>query len=850
MKSSITFIIVILIVLLSNLKAIAQKEHKPIDYSNWASVSAFNLSKDNNWLLLTKRTGSSLNQVSTLSINTKSKKVKELEYQTNQLDALLDNNIIIAKQENRLYLNDLENDRNNIYIDSISQYTSIPSKNQILVLDKNRNLSLIQINKNLNNNKVLATAKHVSKYSINTKLNKLVYQVENPVEHGYFYLNIETLKLEKLSSQAQDLSYMIWNNQQDSYITKSDNSSLLFVELSTNKTRTIQLEHNKQDRLKIEFFSNDDLYIEYNIITDKTYPETTYLDIWNSNTKALYPNNFKLKHEILHKAFIYHYNQNKLQALERKRDKLYIHIGVPNYILTYNPAEHEDFQSNKTYQFSVYNINTNTVETILPPISGYTLLRPSKDNKNILYRTKENGIWNIYNFETKSTISFESTSNWLVNVWPKWSDDSKKVYFQQGNNLHRINICTQETEQLSYFQSKDNRINLVSSYNYSKTNQYYDDSKPILFLNSSPTENSFFTLEKDKIEILYTTSNLIKLKEGTSDLANYMSIFFTEENFKSPPIVKTLINNKVNTLYSKYIPEELYNWREVKKFNFKDKFDKTVDGFLTYPKDFDAKKKYPLIIELYDNFGTLDKNFMEIETKNDASLNLSYYNEKGYFVCKLNTYVSQEGPGIAALDITLKGLERVLSLESAIDANNVGLFGFSFGGYKSSFIATQTDRFKTIVSGGASHDLIGGQTYRYSHYRKLPDWLMSEKSQMQLQDTYKDNPTKYIANSPLLHAQNVKTPMLLYAGLKDNNVPSENTSKMFIALLRYKKPAIALFYKNVEHGITRAEKTESKDFEQRLLDWFNYHLKDQREIKWINDGLDNTKYTFSKLDNF
>ena len=824
-----------------------QVETTRIDDSfNWSRILPYKISKDNKWLHTNQFYSDPAKPLLAFYINTQTNEII-----TSNTHDLLANNIMVAKKSDIITLKDLDNTSILKTINNIVTFKSIPSRSIIITTDASNVLSVQEVSKDLNKLKVLFSSKDVHNFIVSPNNEKIIYQKKNEPTDIY-YLNTLTWQNKKISSFKEQSLAVTWSTNQDSFTILHQDNSISIFNLSTLRFNNIQLEDSKKVKnIKIQYFTNNDLYVEYNIVTDKNFPETEYLDIWNGNTKNLYPSDFTLKHEIHKKAFIYINKLNKSIPLEPQEDKLYFHIGIPNYILTYNPLENKNFESNTapTRKFSLLDIRNNKIIAVFPSTKMPNLIKVSKDEKHILFSTTDQGVWSIFSFKENNFFNFSTNTFQETSFTPTWSEDSKKVYFQKGKDLVRLYVDKKNIEIITNLETQNNKIKLVSGFNYNNSNQYLNDSYSFIFTSIDPIQSNLFSFKNNKLRKLYSTTNLIKTINNF-DTQNHTSLAFTEENFNQAPIIKTLINNHVNTIKYTYIPDSMYNWRKIKEFTFNDKFGEDIKGFLKYPKNFDASKKYPMIIEIYDKYNHLLKQFINVSQMHDMQINDPFYNEKGYFVCKINTYVSKEGPGLAATDITLKGLEKALSIEPSINPNKIGLFGFSFGGYKTSFIATQTERFTTIVSGGASHDLIGGQTYRYSYQRHIPDWEMSENGQMQLRDSYKDNPSKYIANSPLLHAQNINTPILLYAGLEDKNVPSENTSKMFIALLKYQKPVIALFYKNVSHGFLSSNKKQYIDFDKRLLDWFDYHLKDKKDIDWINQGLNTNEHSVSELEDF
>lgn len=257
-----------------------------------------------------------------------------------------------------------------------------------------------------------------------------------------------------------------------------------------------------------------------------------------------------------------------------------------------------------------------------------------------------------------------------------------------------------------------------------------------------------------------------------------------------------------------------------------------------------------MVIYTYAEDETDIKEFLLPTTSNSAGFNIPLLNDNGYFVFYVQSYVSDQGPAISALESVTSGVKAILKKESAINDLKLGLIGHSFGGYKVSYIASQTDMFAAIVSGAGTHDRIGGAMYRYNTYRNGFDLFMAEKGQYGFKDSYAENPQKYLDNSPILHAHKVKTPMLMWTGLKDDNVLWENTRKMFVALKRYQIPTIALFYKNVGHDVMPNQPVEHADLTFRVMDWFDYFLKENKDIDWISKGIDYDNYSWNQLDTF
>ena len=682
----------------------------------------------------------------------------------------------------------------------------------------------------------LTSIPKVSKYYLSPSKTRLLYQEEGSGQVSI--LNIETGKEKPLIQINEELNYLIWNPYETVILLPLKDGRLQTINLKEGTHKIIEL-LNKNEKgilLNISFFPNNDIYFERFIEIKEDNPEEEYLDIWNGNDR-------ELKYKMLPKmegewsTFIYHQNTDTITELPTSKKQRYWNIEIDNYALVFEPLELQDYTvSTERVRYRILDLTTMQELGDLTVVSQLGLfLNKSPNNRYIVYPKDED--WEVYDFKTHNRLKVEHRDRYSK---PIWSADSKWVYYSNGQNLMKMNVESGKTERITNL----NGENHFSFENESQlgNSRYIDFKKPFLFSIRHQNDNmSYYSFFDDKITAIVDNTpnrlNLQYLKRGISE--DGLTVVWTEENYDQPRTVKIYRKGKVKTLLEPEVPKELYTWQKQKVIHYKDKYGVDLTGVLWYPKDFDATQKYPMITHIYERQGGSRSVFGYPTPLVGSGFNRALLNEQGYFVFMPDTYVSEEGPGLSALECVTKGIEAITTIEPSVDKTKLGLIGHSFGGYKTSFILSQTNLFAAGVSGAGAHDLISF-SYEYNYALKKPNYFRVEGPQQDFRVSFGENPAKYHKNSPIHFAQRYKAPVLLWTGMQDYNSHWEQTRHMYIALQRYRKPVIALFYKEESHNLLN--KKEQVDLTYRVLDWFDFYLKGKKEIEWITKGVDYSNY--------
>lgn len=792
------------------------------------------ISKDGHWALIVQEypNNRKLNKSFVIGTNTKEKR----EITGVEKTSFMKGDRLAGIEGKELVVLDLKDSNMKEYLGEVTQFEVLDDSGRLLVFAE-QTLKIVDVT--ATKPKILWQEATIKKYLINKQQSHILYQKKD--DKTLYQLVLKSLKQVPLFDLEADLGSVTWNERGDAFTLIEQDYSIHWVDLKNHKQQTIAIPKatGKTKQIQTKLFSNNDVYVSYSIKPLHKNPEDEYLDIWNGNARDLHLPDRSVKYDSL-KAFVYDNRKNSLTELERNQQKEYLHLGIPNYIISYDPFEFVEYASvyeNKRYvleQISPRKIITELTQT---PSLDWSL-NVSPNERFLLY--PKDSVWELYDFVSQKKRVIKHTHE---DTKPVWSSDSKKIYYQNGSNLEEYTLKTEYSKVQTDFKSP----NVISIQNQIReANSTYANVKmPLVFTvtrYSNPATSIYNYHNKKITKIVDRTPKRINtqyLSRAISEDGN--TVVWTEEDYDQSPRIKAFTKDKLITLLEAELPLELYNWRQQKVITYKDKYGTELTGLLYYPKNFDSKKKYPMITYIYQRVGS-SRNIFEIPSfYNQNGFNQALYNELGYFVFKPDTYVTEEGPGLSALDQVTLGVKEITQQEAAIDSSKIGLIGHSFGGYETSFIVTHSNLFAAAVSGAGVHDFIQF-TYEYSYSLRKPNTFRTEKYQYDMRVSFGENPEKYLQNSPILYAHQVKTPLLLWAGMKDVNVDWRNTQNMYVALKRYKVPTIALFYKKQGHAISITSPDEQSSLTRNTVDWFHYYLKKDNKLNWIVNGLDYFNY--------
>jgi len=248
----------------------------------------------------------------------------------------------------------------------------------------------------------------------------------------------------------------------------------------------------------------------------------------------------------------------------------------------------------------------------------------------------------------------------------------------------------------------------------------------------------------------------------------------------------------------------------------------SVQGWLHFPKGYDpakpeTAKKYPLIVIVHGGPSAAAE-----ARWGGGYLSGTTFSALGYFVLEPNprgsygqgeafTAANRKDFGYGDMRDVLAGVDTVLA-KYPVDANRVGLTGWSYGGFMTMFGVTQTPRFRAAVAGAGISDWLS-----YYGENSIDQWMVPFFGA----SVYKD-PAVYAKSSAINFIDKVKTPTLVVVGDRDGECPAPQSFEFWHALRDMQVPTQLVVYPNEGHGFVSAE--HRTDVLVRSIEWFAKYM--------------------------
>ena len=263
--------------------------------------------------------------------------------------------------------------------------------------------------------------------------------------------------------------------------------------------------------------------------------------------------------------------------------------------------------------------------------------------------------------------------------------------------------------------------------------------------------------------------------------------------------------------------ELLARWQlgKTERIRYDSKDGTSIDGWVVLPPNYDAAKKYSLILSIHGGpHGAFSSTFsFEEQLFAAAGYMVVYTNPRGSTGYGEKFQWDTWGAwGDRDLEDVMSGVDYALKHYSA-DPKRLGITGYSYGGFLTNWAIGHTNRFAAAVVGAGPSDWISnyatGDIPRTKETEFLGHpWDAQANAVM-------------IRQSPITYATQIHTPTLFVHGEADARVPISQAEEMYTTLRKQGIPAKFIRYPGEYHGGWSAWDTVHR-FQQELLWWKQY----------------------------
>ena len=354
-----------------------------------------------------------------------------------------------------------------------------------------------------------------------------------------------------------------------------------------------------------------------------------------------------------------------------------------------------------------------------------------------------------------------------------WSADGKRIYFAEpkgtGTQLYIVDVAANRIEEIK----------------------------------STPAVYNAFTLNQ--------TGTMFGLVRQTSDTPGDVYVASVSD-FAPVQISRVNADVKLPALGR----TEVIRW--------KSKDGKEIEGLLTYPVGYQSGQRVPLILNIHGGpAGVFQQTFLG----GRGVYPLATFAAHGYAILRPNPRGSSgygtefrranlKDWGMGDFQDLMTGVDRVIEMGVA-DPARLGVMGWSYGGFMTSWVVTQTKRFKVASAGAPVTNLMSfNGTADIPSF--VPDYFGGQA--WDIMDLYQKH-------SPMFNVKGVTTPTMIQHGEADVRVPISQGYEFYNALKTQGVPTRMLVLPRQPHGPT--EPKMQLACMQANLDWFEKYIGSKAE---------------------
>ncbi len=584
--------------------------------------------------------------------------------------------------------------------------------------------------------------------------------------------------------------------------------------------------------------------------------ETARLDIWHYNDDYLQPQQLVQLNMELQRSYKAVLNGNEDKVIQLGSDSSE-NITIPDdsnadYVLaTTTKGNRVEAQWQGFVKTTAYIISTIDGSRKLVKEKQRALFTISPGGKYVMWYDGTQKHYFTYNVNTGAITNI--TKNIKVPLYDEeddhpddppahgimtWHDNDKYVYVYDKYDVWQ---CDPE--------GKKAQINITNGYGrvhkiiyrytpFDKGDKFISDTQAIAFrtFNEVTKENGLMLhYTRDPFFPSHSISGKFQIGLQVIKAKDSDEYIYTKESFDQSPVVVSahFADSLVETaLYASNPQQKEYNWFTCELVKWKMFDGKQSEGLLFKPENFEATKKYPMILYFYEKYSDDLYNYRQ-PAPSASTINIPLFVSNGYLVFVPDIHYKKGEPGESAYNSVVSAAKYFTKMPW-VDSTKMAIQGQSWGGYQVAYLVTRTNMFAAAEAGAP----VSNMTSAYGGIRwgtGVNRQFQYERTQSRIVATLWQRPDLYIKNSHLFNADKVKTPLLITHNDADGAVPWYQGIEYFTALRRLGKKVWMLQYNGEDHNLV--ERRNRKDLSIRLSQYFDHFLKGAPEPHWLAEGV-------------
>jgi len=417
-----------------------------------------------------------------------------------------------------------------------------------------------------------------------------------------------------------------------------------------------------------------------------------------------------------------------------------------------------------------------------------------------------------------------------------WTSDGRYLFLYDRFDVWRVNVDSHSATNLTNSLGRKSRISFrIVRSKEGGENRGLNSAKPLLLRaeNQDTRDTGFYRTTadatSDPTKLIMADRNFappVKARDAdvyvtaASTFNQFPDLLLTDGAFRELKKV-TELGSQLNA----------YTWGTAELVHFKSSDGLLLQAILYKPENFDPKKKYPMIVYIYERL-TQNLNLF-VEPKPMDSINPAVYVSNGYLVLEPDIAYKVGYPGQSALNCVLPAVQEVVD-KGFVNEQAIGIQRHSWGGYQIAYMVTRTSRFRAAEAGAPVANMISA----YDGIRwgpGMPRQFQYERTQSRIGGSLWEYPLRFIENSPIFMADRVTTPLLMVHNDADDALPWYQGIEYFLALRRLNKEVYMFTYNGEPHHVRK--RVHQKDYALRMQQYFDYFFKRCSKPDWMEHGI-------------